>query len=119
MPDNAYIRRSRKYLSQAAEELARKDLCQASEKGWGAASQVLKALASERGWRPKRHNNLYEAVRQLVAETNDEEFRVLFGMAGELHTNFYEDFLNDVDVSAHLRHVSRFVDKVEGLLAVK
>ena len=46
----AYRDQSRAYLEQANEELARDDLLQASEKGWGAASQIVKAVAEERGW---------------------------------------------------------------------
>ena len=45
----AYRDQSRAYLEQANEELARDDLRQASEKGWGAASQIVKAVAEERG----------------------------------------------------------------------
>ena len=37
------------FLAQAHEELAKGDLQQASEKGWGAASQMVKAVAQERG----------------------------------------------------------------------
>ena len=51
----AYRDQSRAYLEQANEELARDDLRQASEKGWGAASQIVKAVAEERGW---EHNGV-------------------------------------------------------------
>ncbi len=102
---------------QAEEEFARGDLCQASEKGWGAASQMLKALADERVWRHKRHNDLYAAVNRLAVETSDDELRALFAVAGELHTNFYEEFLKDREVRDLLDDVAKFVDKVEGQLA--
>ena len=42
--------RSRIFLAQAFEELEKGDLSQASEKGWGAAAQMLKAIAQEGGW---------------------------------------------------------------------
>ena len=49
-----YREQSRVFLAQAHfEELAKGDLQQASEKGWGAASQMVKAIAQERtrnGW---------------------------------------------------------------------
>ena len=51
----AYRDQSRAYLEQANEELARNDLRQASEKGWGAASQIVKAVAEERGWEHRGH----------------------------------------------------------------
>ena len=42
MNHTSYTDRSRTYLSQASEELAKADLCQASEKGWGAAAEIVK-----------------------------------------------------------------------------
>jgi uncharacterized protein (UPF0332 family) len=109
----SYINQGKEFLSQAYEELSDGDLRQASEKGWGAASQIVKALAAARGWEHGRHSSLYQAVGQLVAETGDQEFRLLFAVAGELHSNFYEGFLAFPDVEAHLGHVKLFVEKVE------
>ena len=106
-------------MVQAFEELEREDLRQASEKGWGAASQMIKAVAAVRGWDHGRHRNLYQAVRKLVNETKDEEFRRLFGLAGELHSNFYEGFLDVEDVRGHLRDVTLLIEKVEDLLAAR
>ena len=116
---NPYAGRSRRYLNQAEEEFAQGDLLQASEKGWGAASQMVKAVAHERGWRHGRHNNLYEAVDKLIELTNDYEFRPLFAAAGALHTNFYEEFLQGDEVRDNLVGVARFVDKMEALLAAR
>ena len=107
----------RAFLAQAAAEFALRDYRQASEKGWGAAAQVVKAVAAERGWDHGRHGNLYQAVRRLVDETGEEDLRRLFGLAGELHSNFYEGFLAPADVEGHLADVTRFVDRVERLLA--
>ena len=59
-------------MEQANEELARDDLRQASEKGWGAASQIVKAVAEERGW---EHNwvigSCTMSVSLLVEESGD------------------------------------------------
>ena len=49
MSQTSYTSRSMTYLSQASEELAKGDLCQASEKGWGAAAEMVKAVAAVRG----------------------------------------------------------------------
>lgn len=113
---NAYAKRSRRYLAQSGEELSRGDLFQASEKGWGAASQIVKAVAHERGWRHRNHNDLYKAMDRAVAEADDLDLRFLFSAAGELHSNFYEEFLSDKAVRDILIGVGRFVDKMEGLL---
>ncbi len=104
------------FLAQASEELDRHDFRQASEKGWGAASQIIKAMAADRGWEHGRHRSLYQAVRKLISETQDQEIRRLFAVAGELHSNFYEDFLDASDIEDHLRDVALLIEKVEGLL---
>ena len=44
-----YQQTSDHFMAQASEDLAVGDLQQASEKGWDAAVQMLKAMASERG----------------------------------------------------------------------
>ena len=47
--DKEYLRQGRLFLNQAQEELSRDDLRQASEKGWGATVQLLKAYAMSAG----------------------------------------------------------------------
>ncbi len=111
-----YANRGRKYLAQASEELARDDLEQASEKGWGAASQLLKAVAEERGWKHGQHRNLYTVARRLAQESEDEDLRTYFAYAGELHTNFYEGLMDQEDVEYHLERVTSLVDRVEAML---
>lgn len=116
MPRTPYREQSVIYLRQSGEELARGDVRQASEKGWGAASQMLKALADGRGWAHRTHNNLYEAARLLSEESNAPQFLALFRIAGRLHTNFYEGLLDIDDVGAYLQAVTQFVYKTEVLL---
>ena len=117
MTTATYRVQSREFLAQASEELERGDLRQASEKGWGAAAQIVKAAADSRGWEHHRHATLFEVVRGLVEETGDPEIRRLFAVAGELHSNFYDGFLNPENVDIHLRDVEVLVQRVEDLLA--
>ena len=116
MDHNSYTDRSRTYLTQAAEELQRDDLCQASEKGWGAAAEMVKAVATARGWDHNGHRQLFGVITRLVTETGDETFRTAFAVAGALHTNFYEGWLDRGTVEAHLDEVTRFVERMEELL---
>ena len=44
-----YRELSREYLAKAFEELKAGDLTQASERGWDAAAQIVKALAEQSG----------------------------------------------------------------------
>ena len=117
MSQTSYTSRSRTYLSQASEELAKGDLCQASEKGWGAAAEIVKAVAAARGWDHSGHRQLYGVITRLVNETGDETFRTAFAVAGALHTNFYEGWLDRGTVEAHLAQVTRFVERMESLIA--
>ena len=50
-----YKSAGRELLEKARDELAQGDLRQASEKGWGAAAQMVKAVAERRGWRHDGH----------------------------------------------------------------
>ena len=106
---------SRIYLAKAYAELD-DDLPQASEKAWGAASQIVKAVAEERGWEHHSHRMLQIAVNRLVNETGDHNLRRLFAVANNLHTNFYEIGLDRNYIVASLQDVERFVELMENLL---
>ena len=111
-----YREQSRVFLEQAYRELREGDLRQASEKGWGAASQMVKAIAGQRGWEHKHHRELFAAVYRLRRETDDREIARLFEPANALHSNFYEGQMDQDDVEDALERVGQFVDKVEALL---
>ena len=103
------------FLVKARVYLAEGDLLQASEKGWGAAAQMVKAVAEARGWRHQGHRQLYEVVDRLVAETGRRELRSRFAEAGALHINFYEGWLSAEAVGAHLDEVERLVSQLQPL----
>ena len=111
-----YRQQSRDFLAKAYLELD-EDLAQASEKAWGAAAEMVKALAEERGWAHQSHSSLRSVASRLRRETGDDDFWRIFAVAGELHTNFYESWFEREDVALGIRDVERFVDKVESLLA--
>ncbi len=111
-----YAEQGRVFLNQAFEELSQDDLRQASEKGWGATVQMLKAYAVVRGLEHDRHARLYGVVSRLVAETDDDDLRRQFGIAGALHENFYEGEFSERDVRVSLEDISALVAAVENLL---
>ena len=113
MVAQSYQEASRFLLSQGESELVRGDTRQASEKGWGAAAQMVKSIAEQRGWEHKGHAELYNVIARLVVETGDDEIRRLFAVAGNLHVNFYENWDNAPNVAAGLADVRRFLDKME------
>ena len=117
MQTPTYKTASKELLDQAAQELADGDVRQASEKGWGAAAQMVKAVAQQRGWRHDGHAYLYRAVATLADETGDTDLHNLFHVASSLHINFYENWLPGSMVQSGLSDVQRFLDKLDPLAA--
>ena len=108
---------SRHLLAQAHEELVAGDTRQASQKGWTAAAQIVKSVAVRRGWAHHDHAALYNAISRLVAETGDDDIRVLFQVAISLEANFYENWDNAANVAGDLVDLELFLDKMEPLAA--
>ena len=111
-----YEMASAAFLEEAFAELDAGDLRQASEKGWGAAAEVVKAIAEKRGWDHRRHEDLYSCVDRMATEIQDNTILVSVNNAGQLHTNFYEGWLAEGNVKAGLDEVRRFVQRVAPLL---
>lgn len=103
------------FLAKARTSLAEGDLLQASEKGWGAAAQIVKAAADLRGWRNASHGDLFEVVRRLANEVNDPSLRTLFLVANGMHNNFYDGELPEQMVADGLDQVDEFVRRVDQL----
>ena len=103
------------FLARARTYLAEDDLRQASEKGWGAAAQMVKAAAATRGWPHRSHRDLFQTVTRLVEETGDTELHSRFGIAAALHTNFHEGWLDRDTVEEHLTHVGELVERLDAL----
>ena len=110
MQDNQYIRLSRDTLKDAQDLLSRGDYHEASEKFWGAAAIMVKAVAHNRGWPRSSHRDLHRAVSRLSQETGQREIIDLFGMAASLHTNFYEDWFTEEQVRRLGGQTVRLVD---------
>ena len=104
-------------LARAHADLADGDLLQASEKGWGAAAHMVKAVAEARGWEHGDLRELYRAIRWLVEETGQDELRDHFNAAIVLQMNFYDDFLPVATISFDLEAVERLVELLGPLAA--
>jgi len=116
MASRQYQQASERFLAQARQELAGRDLAQASEKGWGATTQMLKAVAEQRGWKHHRHWHYHRAASRIRAETGDGEIRRLFDSASALHENFYENDMVRDEVDERLNDVEALLDKLIPLL---
>ena len=102
-------------LEQARTELAAGDARQASEKGWGAAAQAVKAIADARGWQHRNHAALFRIVGRLAAETHDDDIHRWFLTASSLHVNFYENWLEADAVSVGLDDIDQLVRRLASI----
>lgn len=100
-------------LQEAEAEFEKGDLVQASEKSWGAVSQYLKALATERDWAHDTHAHLVQVADMLAEETGNEEMRGLIDIAQGLHANYYQANRSEASVRYAMDEVRRYV----GMLA--
>lgn len=111
-----YATAARERLTKAHEALAQGDMRQASEKGWGAGAQVVKAVATRRDWPHDSHAALFEVVRRLTVETGDRSLQANFHIANSLHYNFYENWMLNEAVEVGLEQVREFIQGMERFL---
>ena len=116
MTTQQYQQSSEHFLAQARRELADGDLPQASEKGWGATVQILKAVAEQRGWEHSRHRYHLVTASRLRSETGDGDIRRWFNTASALHENFYENTMPAFEVAESLDDVEALLNKLLPLL---
>ncbi len=100
-------------FDQAVSELDSGDVRQSSEKFWGAAAQALKSAAERRGWGHGSHAQFYGIVRRLSNELDDDDLRRYFAVAAELHSNFYENWLEEGDVRTRAEDVRELINRLE------
>ncbi len=111
----AYLKLSEKYLREGDELLSKKDYIQASEKFWGAASQIVKSVAAKRGEELRSHGELHKYAFKLREETGDPELNRLWRSAITLHQNFYEAWLPPESVKEAAEDVKKLASRVKEL----
>jgi len=111
-----YRRLNGKYLNDADELLEKGDYTQASEKLWGAAAEIVKAVAAKRGVRLGAHRSLTKFVVELDEEQPKLNLATEFSVANNLHINFYEDWLHPSMVAKNAQTVKNFISKMERFL---
>ena len=104
------------FLAKARHYLAENDLLQASEKGWGAAARMVKAVAEARGWRHTSHGDLYRVVNRVSNELGDPQLRKLFISANGLHENFYEGPMPEEFIADALDEVEEIMTRLRAAL---
>lgn len=105
------------FLTKSRQYLTEDDLHQASEKGWGAAAWMAKAVADARGWEYRRHDQFSVVLNNARQLTGDSRLPGLRSIANELHGNFYKrKLLLDSDaIALDLEHIATLLDILEPL----
>jgi len=110
------LKLSEKYLAEAEEFLKRGDYVQASEKGWSAAAEIVKALAAREGRELRSRGELHKEIARLTIATGDDEVRRLWLSTAALHQNFYENWLPPEIVEKNIEDVKKLIEKLKKLL---
>jgi hypothetical protein len=111
-----HSRLSEKYMREAEAFLTKGDYTQASEKAWGAAALLVKALAAQCGLVLRSHGELRLVVITLSREWGEDVRRVLWQSAIALHQNLYENWLPPEMVEKNVEDVKKFVNKLRCLI---
>jgi hypothetical protein len=77
---------------------------------------MIKAAAQQRGWPHDSHRLLFRAAHLLRDEVGKPDIVKLFGLAHNLHVNFYDDILDAQAVAQGLDDVERFVELLKPLI---
>ena len=112
-----YKQQAREFLSRSQEYLAVGDLHQASEKGWGAAAWMTKAVAVAQGWQYDQHAHFNVVLNNALLMTDNDRLLALREIANGLHRNYYtrKRFLNTSIIRRELDAAAELLDILEPL----
>ena len=112
-----YRRQAQEFMLKSRQYLADGDLHQASEKGWGAAAWMAKAVAEAQGWKYTRHDEFADVINRARILSGDARLRNFRRAANELHGYFYtrKRFLDAADIGEGLDEISSMLDILEPL----
>ena len=112
-----YESQAREFLGLARDFLAAGNLHQASEKGWGAAAHMAKAVACAQGWEYHNHPDFGDVMYQASRLAGDPRIQQLRGVANELHINYYKRkrHLNPGAIGADLETIAELLEMLHPL----
>ena len=101
-----------RFLLQARAELADGELPQASEKGWSAAVQTLKAAPTIATGSIAGTATSRSTPAALRSETGDAAVQRFLDSAGGLHENFYYGLISAEEISDSLDRVESLIERI-------
>jgi hypothetical protein len=106
------------YLHNAIELVDKKELRKASELLWGAITQYLKALAANKDISLIGLKDLYQYVRELAKEQNNEYIYNEFRELHVLHTNFYDENVPEDDFPLYYARAMKYMATIIAVLSI-
>lgn len=112
-----YRQESHVFLTKARQYLAAGDLHQASEKGWGAAAWMAKAVAPVYNWDYQHHQQFGVVIHNASILTGNQSLNDLSDTAYRLHTNYYtrNRFLSPATIARSLDRMAELLNLLEPL----
>ena len=109
--------RAEYFLRKSREYLAGRDLHQASEKGWGAAAHMVKAVAATHGWRYQSLDEFDAVLEQASTVAGNDRIHDLGNAAHYLHRNYYnrKALLNPERIRRNLDNVGELMELLRPL----
>ncbi len=105
---------ARNFLERSKSCLAQGDLHQASEKSWGAASHIVKAVAAANNWEYESHDQFESVVVNARQRYRQPSLLEMSRAAEALHRNYYKrTLLLNADV---IRKDIEDVEKIVNIL---
>ena len=85
-----HLELAKDFLERSKSCLAQGDLHQASEKGWGAASHIVKAVAAANNWQYESHDEFENVVLNARQRYRQPSLLEMSRAAEALHRNYYK-----------------------------
>ena len=85
-----HLELAKDFLERSKSCLAQGDLHQASEKGWGAASHIVKAVAAANNWQYESHDEFENVVLNAHQRYRQPSLLEMSRAAEALHRNYYK-----------------------------
>ena len=113
-----HVELAQNFLERSKSYLAQVDLHQASEKGWGAASHIVKAVAAANGWEYERHDDFDSVVSNARQRYRQPSLRQYGNSAHSLHRNYYKRslLLSAGTIQEDIEDVERMVNILQPFL---
>ncbi len=112
MATSERARTAQDFLEASIREFDAGENRQGSEKLWGAATQIVIAMAEDRGWDCGSHRAMKNVSRRLAVEFENQFIADGFSIAEKFHRNFYHNFMEDFELEPDRATIHDFMERL-------